>query len=236
MANKEVKVVNESLPAFLTPGQARGSEHVTQADLVIPRLELIQALSPCRKKSDPSYIEGAEEGMLYNSVTRELYGSEAKVVPVSYRKEWLVWKDRQKGGGFRGAFPSSDAAQAAIRLMEDGADCEVLDTAQHFCLLVQEDGSAEEIVVSMSRTKLKASRKWNSLIRITELDSFAKWYKIVAVTANNAQNQEYHTFDVANGGFVSEELYRRAEKLWAQVEAGEAKVSTDFEAEAQAEY
>ena len=233
---KEIQATTEALPAFLNKGQARGSEHVTQADLVIPRLELIQALSPCRKKSDPSYIEGAEEGMLYNSVTRELYGADAQVIPVSYRKEWLVWKDRNKGGGFRGAFPSMDAAQAAIRLMEDGADCEVLDTAQHFCLLVHKDGFAEEIVVSMSRTKLKASRKWNSLIRITELDSFAKWYKISAITATNAQNQEYHTFDVANGGFVSEELYRRAEKLWAQVESGEAKVSTEFESEAEAEY
>jgi hypothetical protein len=191
-------------------------------------LELVQSLSPCRKKNDPSHIEGAEEGMLYNNVTRELYGPFVKLVPVSYRKEFLIWKDRQKGGGFRGAFPSMEAALQAKRELEDGNDCEILDTAQHFCLLIGFE-KVEEIVVSMQRSKLKTSRKWNSLIRIAAVDSFAKSYYLTAVQQTNAMNQDYWGYDVSNDGFVTEDVYRRAEALWSQINEGQVRVNSDHD-------
>ena len=225
---KEVAKTKENLPAFLQQGSMRGTENVTQSDLIVPRLELVQSLSPCRKKTDPSYIEGAYEGMLYNNVTRELYGPTVKIVPVSYRKEYLIWKDRTKGGGFRGSFPSMEVALDAKRELEDGTDCEVIDTAQHFCLLIGPN-KIEEIVVSMQRSKLKTSRKWNSLIRIAGVDSFARSYNLFAVTQTNANNQDYWGFDVSNDAFVSEDVYRRAEILWAQINDGQVKVNTDHE-------
>ena len=225
---KEVVKTQEQMPAYLNAGTVRGTENVTQSDLIIPRLELVQSLSPCRKKSDPAYIEGADEGMLYNNVTRELYGPSVKLVPVSYRKEYLIWKDRQKGGGFRGSFPTMEAAIQAKRDLEDGIDCEIMDTAQHFCLLLN-NGSVEEIVVSMQRSKLKTSRKWNSLIRIAGVDSFAKSYNLFAVTQTNAMNQDYWGYDVSNDAFVAEDVYRKAETLWSQINDGQVKVNTDHD-------
>lgn len=228
--NNEVAV--DTVPAWAkTSAAPRGSEHVTKDDLVVPRLELIQALSPARKRNDPAYIEGAEEGMLYNNVTRELYGTDAVIVPVAYRKEFLIWKDRNSGGGFRGAYQSMDEANTVVASLEDGSECEVVDTAQHFCLLMHDDGRVEEIVLSMSRTKMKCSRKLNSLIRLTEMDAFAKQYKVSAVSATNAKNQEYYTIDVAAGGFVEEHIFRRAEAMWKTIEAGNMKVSTEYEAD-----
>ena len=44
-------------------------------DITIPRVDVLQALSPQRKKTNAEYIEGAEEGMLFNTVTKQLYGS-----------------------------------------------------------------------------------------------------------------------------------------------------------------
>ena len=87
MAKKEVAVIDSTelavsndLPDWLQgKGAARGSENVTTDDMLIPRIELVQALSPARKKSDAAYIEGAEEGMLYNNVTRELYGESVRM-------------------------------------------------------------------------------------------------------------------------------------------------------------
>ena len=87
----------QAVPEFLKTGTARGNEQVGASDLIIPRIELVQSLSPCRKKTDPAYIEGAEEGDLYNNVTRELYGKEITVIPLYFAKEFLLWKDRSKG-------------------------------------------------------------------------------------------------------------------------------------------
>lgn len=214
--------VQDQMPDFLREkqGSARGQENVQAEDLVIPRLEVVQDLSPCRKRNDPNYIEGAQEGMLYNNVTRELYGENVLVVPVGFVKEWLIWKDREKGGGFRGAFPTQADAEAARDQLEDADDCEVIDTNQQFCLLIKPDGTAEEIVVSMAKSKAKVSRKWNSLIRLANGDSFSRVYRLSAVEDTNNKNQKFYNFGVAQAGFPAEAVYRRAEKMYEAIVKG----------------
>lgn len=224
-------VASEARPAWLADKDTkRGSENVKAEDLVIPRLELVQDLSPCRKKADPAYIDGAEEGMLYNNVTRQLYGTSVLVVPVYFRKEWLIWKDRKQGGGFRGAFPTKEAAEDHMSTLEDAEHCEAIDTAQHFCLLIQpEKGRIEEIVISMSRSKMKVSRKWNSLIRMDGGDSFARVYRITAGPEKNSKNQDYYNINIAMAGYPTEAIYARAEALYEQIAAGKVGINRDFE-------
>lgn len=216
-------------PAHLKAGQGRGSENVTHQDLVIPRLELVQSLSPARDKRHADYIEGAEEGILYNSVTRELYGEDVTVIPCYFLKEWIVWKDRKKGGGFRGAFPSKAEAEAAIKGLKDkdgkpenAEDFTALDTAQMFCLLVTPKGPAQQIVVSMSKSKMKVARKWNSLINLSGDDSFAKAYRIESVQDENAANESFWNIKVTPLGYVAEALYTQGEKLYELIKAGGA--------------
>ena len=212
-APKATALVGDEMPDFLRgKGGARGQENVGIEDLVIPRLEVVQDLSPCRKRNDPSYIEGAQEGMLYNNVTRQLYGEAVLVVPVGFVKEWLIWRDRDSGGGFRGAFATAADARQAIMAMDDGDDCEIVDTNQQFCLLINDDG-CEEIVVSMAKSKAKVSRKWNALIRMSESDSFSRVYRLSAVPDTNAKNQSYYNLSVSLAGFPSLEVYQRAEKM-----------------------
>jgi hypothetical protein len=226
------ELVTNEIPDFLKQGN-RGAENVGTDDMIIPRIELIQALSPVRKKSDPAYIDGAEEGMLYNNVTRELYGTEVTVVPVYYTKQFLVWKDRKAGGGgsngFRGAFATKELADRAIADLAEEA-LEVSDTAQHF-VLVRNGDDWQEAVISMAKSKIKVSKRWNSLMRLTNTDSFSRAYKLSATTETNARNESYFNFNVAALGFVNKELYERAEKLYETIRAGGVKVSNDYDGE-----
>lgn len=221
------------LPA-VTGGVQRGQENVTKDDLVIPRLEIAQDLSPAQKKSDPAYIKGCEPGMFYNNVTRELYGTDVLVIPCGYVKEWLLWKDRKKGGGFAGAYPSETDAKAAMAELEDAEDYEAIDTGQQFCLILITDDAgnflrAEQIVVSMAKSKAKTSRKWNSLIRLSNGDSFSKVYRLTSFEDQNKQAQKYHNFNVGAAGYPPESLYRKAEEFYKQLGGGLIKASRDFE-------
>lgn len=226
-------VVTIERPAFIKEG-ARGAENVGVADLVIPRLEVVQSLSPCRQKNDPDYIEGAEEGQLYNNVTRELYGEEVTVIPCFFLKEWLIWKDRKKGGGFRGAFPTKEAADKGIAELRDGdgkpenpADFTALDTAQHFCLLLPPNGGKpQQIVISMAKSKMKVSRKWNSLIQLTGDDSFARCYKVISVDDKNSNNQDFKNLAVKALGYASESLYIAGEKMYQAIKGGGIRADT----------
>ena len=244
MAKKEVAVstaghmaVSESRPDFLGNGN-RGSEGVSVDDLTIPRIDIIQDLSPQRKKDKPEYIDGAEEGMIFNTVSGRLYGSAITIVPVLFRKEWVIWKDRKQGGGFRGAFRSEADAKVELTALEDGAHCEIQDTAQNFVLILTDD-DVEEAVISMSRSKMKAARKLNTLIRMGGGDRFSGVYEMAVVSDQNAQGQDYYNWGVKRLGYVSEEAYRRAEGMYEAVQSGERDVnrgSADAEREAETEY
>ncbi|TXG97705.1 MAG: hypothetical protein E6R08_06195 [Nevskiaceae bacterium] len=221
---------NSTLPAFLQAKQgqpARGSENVGADDMIIPRLELIQSLSPCLdKENDAAYIEGAEAGLFFNNVTRELYGDTVQVIPVFFQKEYIIWKDRKKGGGFVGAFTTMAAAEAAMAELEDAADHRINDTVNWFCYL-RHNGKLENIVVSMAVTKLKVSRQWSTLIRLTEQDSFARVYDIGSFTDQNKAGEKYKNLTVKVNGYPTEEEYLRAEQLYLMVSKGQVQVSRE---------
>lgn len=234
---KDVAIIgNDSqVPDYIKQGEARGSEGVTTEDLTIPRLELVQSLSPARDKKEAAYIKGAEEGMLYNNVSRELYGEGVLIVPIIFKKQWLIWKDRSVGGGFRGAF--DDMESAATRVEElvaegDQGPFDINDTAQNLCLLVKVDDkgqliSFEEIAISMSRSKMKVSRQWNSMIRMLGGDRFSRVYQMSAVQATNDKNEKYFNFHVVTAGFTPEVVYLAAEKLYNEIADGSKNFSVN---------
>ncbi|RKZ84568.1 MAG: hypothetical protein DRQ39_08190 [Gammaproteobacteria bacterium] len=236
VAKKEEQeiVLAETMPAFMDANSGRGNEDVTVDDLSIPRMDVIQSLSPQRKKNDPAYIEGAEEGMLFNSVTQALYGTEVAFIPVFFRKEYVVWKDRDAGGGFGGAFPSQAEAQ---KVADDlGNDThQVVDTAQHFGLIVHSASNFEEVVISMAKSKMKTSRQLNTLCKMSGGDRFSSVYNIKAVEVNGDKG-DYYSMTVKRMGYVSEEMYKVGEALYNAVSGGERNVNyVEAEAEEVAE-
>lgn len=233
MTNSVAKKENSELakPSFMK-GNGRGSENVGIDDLTIPRLDLLQALSPQRDKKKPEYIDGAEEGMLFNSVSKKLYGEEVVFIPVYFRKEYVIWKDRKKGGGFCGAYPSE---AAAIQGMDDQnlnpEDHDIVDTAQHFGLIVSDHTSAdpevEEIVISMAKSKMKVSRQLNTLVRMAGGDRFERGYEIAAFPDTNNNGEEFYNLQAKQLGYVSEEVYKRAEMVYDAVSSGTKDVNRD---------
>jgi hypothetical protein len=208
----EVSMFSNEAPDWAKSGN-RGSENVGTKDLMIPRLEIVQAQSPIK-----DVHEDARDGMLFNTVTQELLGDTVFVVPVFYRMEYLLWKDQDAGGGFFGAYDTEAAAQR--RLEEEVAngesrdELEIVDTPVHYCLRVKPDMTTEQIVISMSKSKAKVSRKWNSLIQIAGGDRFARAYKLTTFKDQNKQNKTFFNYVVQPAGFPSEAVYREGEKLY----------------------
>lgn len=218
---------HEDVPDYIKTGNARGAENVGTEDLIIPRLEIAQMLSPCIDKQHAGYIEGCQAGDFYNSVTRELYGPKVAVVPVFFKKEYLVWKDRKKGGGFRGAHATHDMAQARLDEQETPDDYAINETNQQFVLVLREDGTTEQAVVSMSRTKLKVSRNWNSLMRIAGGDTFSRYYYLISVDETNANNDRYKNMSILPGKWAPQVAYEEAESIYTGISKGTIKVKVD---------
>lgn len=233
MSNKDI-VKNENnvtlyendRPDFLGDS-VRGQEGVTANDIAIPRIILMQDLSPQIKKKNAEYVGGAEAGMLMNNVTEDLYDS-IFFIPVFFRKEWVIWKDRDSGGGFRGAYSSELEAAKAMAKLEDAALCTIKDTANHFGLLVKEKTTidvpvVEEVVVSMSGGTMGSSRKLNSMVRIAGGDRFSRVYRMGSTTVHGAKG-DYYSFKFEPLGYVSQILFKMGEVLYDAVKAGEKDI------------
>lgn len=232
MANKQTKPeatavvaqvggVQEAMPEWLQKGN-RGSEDVGASDMILPRVDVIQALSPQIKKNDPAFIEGAEQGQIFNTVTGEVYGDDVTFIPVLFRKEYVLWKLRKAGGGFIGAFRTEVEGHQAQCAQQDPDNFEVVESHQHFCLLLTDHGP-EEAVLSMTKSKLKASRALNTLVQIAGVDRFAKAYRADAVEVAGPKG-DYWSYKIHAAGFATKELYDRAAALYELIKAGAADV------------
>lgn len=229
-----IPIGDGEVPDYLRQGTGRGSENVGTEDLVIPRLEVIQGLSPAVKRGDPGYIEGAEMGMLNNSVSRELYGDSVLVIPVYYEMLWLVWRERKttegkpQEGGFFGAYKDQGEADDRRQLEENagGNNIVVIDTPTHLCKLVKPDGKLEDIMISMPRTKAKISRQWNSMIMMAGGDRFSRVYQIGSDLQKNAQG-DFYNFSIKPAGFVSEDAYKACLEFYDKIAQGSVRATMD---------
>jgi len=220
-----VQGVQEDRPDWLKKGSA-GSEDVGVKDMILPRIDVLQALSPQIKKSDPAYIQGAEQGILYNTVTGELYGSSVEFVPVMFRKEFILWKMRKAGGGFFGAFKTEAEANAAHCAVTDPSSYEVVESHQHFVILLTSTGH-RQAVFSMTKSKLKASRTLNTMVQMAGVDRFARAYRASAIEAKSEKG-EFWNIRILPIGYVSQELYKMGGDLYKLIKEGLADVDRDF--------
>jgi len=149
---------------------AQGLGQLGQRDLALPFLKILGQLSPEVNKRDGKYVQGAEPGMIFNSVTGELYDGEKgiEVIPAYYSLKFVEWKDRGEGSGApAGVHPgTSDILSKTTR----GSDFKdrlpngnyVEKTGNHFVII--KGDSPSTALIAMKSTNLKISRKWNSMI------------------------------------------------------------------------
>lgn len=90
----EVAVQEENTSMMATQEAPMGFEDEDSDDMIIPRIKVIQALSPERKEKI------ADEGDIINSLTKERLNGK-KFIPVFKFNNNIWWKDRNDGGGMQ---------------------------------------------------------------------------------------------------------------------------------------
>jgi len=217
----EIELYSTEVPAHLQDETGSlGNEEVSLEDTIIPRLDLVQALSPCRNKNKPEYIPGAEEGMMYNSVTRELYGDSVNLIFVTFKKEFLLWKVRTlegkaERGGFRGCFKTEKESWDYIHTL--GAETPCVEPSlvhQHYALLIDSKGNLSPICVSMSGSKIKPSRKINHALGLLGRNRFSHVFRLSSFEDGNAKGDSYFNYDTKHLGFASAEHYEIAKTMY----------------------
>ena len=92
MSNDIMKRENEDL--MIQSGTPMGFEDEESSDVIIPRVKVIQTLSPERKD------KVADEGDIINSLTKERLNGKV-FIPVFKFNNNVWWRDRSEGGGIK---------------------------------------------------------------------------------------------------------------------------------------
>jgi len=214
-------------------------------ELTIPRIQLVQALSPELKKTDPKFIEGISAGDIFNTVTRERYSGEDGVnVVVGYQStKYNEWIPRDQGGGFvqELSADSQDVKQAtregARETLPNGN--ELVKTDESYVLVQTESGWAPAII-SMVKTQLKVSRRWKTQILMQtvkmkgeskRLPLYGTIWKLKSVEETNKNNESYYNWIVEKIGIVEDPaLYNEVKTFRQSVSDGEVKTAPDQDA------
>jgi hypothetical protein len=148
-----------------------GFQGLNKDDLAIPFLTILQSGSPQVKRSEGEYIPGAAEGMLFNSVTREIYDPVADhifIVPCAYDRYFVEWRIRENGGGFKGQHSVDEGETLLTKAMRDDKNRDIIengnqlnDTRTFYVMIYNaEEGTASPALITMTSTQIKKSKQW----------------------------------------------------------------------------
>jgi hypothetical protein len=216
----------------------KGSQNISQEDLALPFLKVLGQLSPEVNKRNGKYVEGAEPGMILNTVTNDIYdGSKGiEVLPVYYKRQYVEWQDRgeSKGAPVSIHDATSDIMSKTTRdksykdRLPNGNYIE--NTANHFVVLLGKN--PQTALISMKATQLKVSRKWNSMMMGIKMQgknglftppTYSHIYNLKTVQMSNDKGT-WFGWDVAKIGPVTDKsIYDIAKNFAERVGKGEVQ-------------
>ena len=141
-----------------------GFQNVTASDLLIPRLTILQALSPQLSRSEPEYIKEAHSGDICDVAMSELY-SDILFLPVYYRKDYMEWAPRSEGRKFPVAIYHDDSIYKECRKDEKNlfwhGKNKIEETAQFFGFNVS--AQMRKCFIPLKGTQFKKAKRWLNL-------------------------------------------------------------------------
>ena len=227
-----------------------GFENVDSKSLALPFLKVLGQLSPQVTQGDSQFIPEARAGMIYNTVTDELYDG-AKgitVVPCYYKLEYIEWKDREKGAVAPVNVYSSDSdIMSKTTRGDDGKDRlengnYIEETASHYVLIVEPDKTSTALL-TMKSTQRKKSKKWNSMMMSLRQKRksgagffkpapFTQRYSLKTVLEKNNLGSWFGWEIEHLGGVDSEEVMKAAFDFYESCKKGAVRVNHNKEEQA----
>jgi|TARA_R100000008_G_scaffold83842_1_gene69838 hypothetical protein len=219
-----------------------GLENMDKGDLALPFLKLLQSGSDETKKKHAKYVDGAEAGMFYNTVTKKLYDGEKgiEVIPVFYKMTYPEWApfERREGrpiSNDRGPEILKETTQNNSNKDVLSNGNEIIKTANHFVIINGE--RPEKALMTMKSTQLKVSRGWNSLMedqfetdpktgKSIPAPMFSRVYRLKSVE-NAGSNFSWHGYNITMVKKVDNVgLYQMARDFYNSLKNAQQKTAT----------
>tara|TARA_R110000787_G_scaffold102349_1_gene208399 strand:- start:3585 stop:4376 length:792 start_codon:yes stop_codon:yes gene_type:complete len=235
----EVATMDENMDESMFAADAGvGVNDLGSEDLAIPFLKVLQKMS-----DELDDLDGAKAGDIYNTVTKDVVKGKdgVTVINCAYTLQYIEWEPRGTGTGApHRIYGAGDDIPQTERGDDNkdyvvGGDGRYLErTAQHYVLIVDEDGMTQQALLPMKSTQFKKSKQWNSAMRALKMkDSrgnlftpprFSHIWKLETVSEEN-KNGSWHGWQISKDQPVkSTNVYAEAKLFAESIQAGQVNV------------
>lgn len=157
------------IPAAYLEGREHGGfDENADKSSSIPFLAVLQAQS--KQILDPeAQVDGARPGLLFNTVSEEVYGDTITIMPVLEVLCYVEWvpRDDDGDGAPVARYEPEDPLILALRKEKDFGKLthpengnDIIQTTYLWALLLHEDGNHEPIVIPITSTKYAPYNRW----------------------------------------------------------------------------
>lgn len=236
-----VAVAGQSaLPDFLKGVEKVKLGNVDHSDLIVPRIKLLQAISP-----EVEEFEEAKAGGFWHTLGMENLGDTVTIVPILVRKRYALWAPR---GDERGILARSDDAihwdppNAEFEIKLKGVAKKIVWATKP---TVAESGLAEfgssnpedensqpaaaltyeilaflpdypdmsPVLILNTRSSVKKAKQLISSLEMRNVPHYAQQIKMSVVKENGTEGP-YNNYKYAGNGFVDEDTYKITKELY----------------------
>lgn len=182
-----------------------GFEEDDSDDLIIPRVKIIQTLSPERKEKI------ADEGDILNSLTKDKLNGNV-FVPVLKFNSNILWKDRTDGGGILCKANDAKMGQASDGTVLNCKICKKCEfdnskqgkealplCTKYINFLGFFEGDYAPIILSFAKTNQAEGKKLYSLAKVTMQNIWNHGYMLVSKEVTKGNNSWFNIDIKPNG-------------------------------------
>tara|TARA_R100000005_G_scaffold95645_1_gene78024 strand:+ start:1159 stop:1953 length:795 start_codon:yes stop_codon:yes gene_type:complete len=197
--------------------QGDGLSNVSTKDVMIPRIKLLQKMSP---ECDNASLPDAKAGQIFNSASQQVYDgpSGIRVVPCEFIRTYVEWAPEGTGNkapvnvhqATSNIMATTKKSPTDNRYYLDNGNY-VEETANHIVLILDDKNNVESRgILTMKSSQLKKSRQWNYMMMTATMENAGKTitppsYAIVyrlSTIVEESNGKKYFGWAVSKEGFV----------------------------------
>ena len=235
MGSAMIIAENGKMPKHLANATGKGMENISADMITLPRVKILQDMSPEVKKSSDRRIEGAEPGHILlttGEISEELFVLNLKVKTgyIAFNIDTKMPFRPMGGEHADGMYPTVEKLEADM--MQEGVNPDNihneyrLDPSIRTGYQVQESHTHQVLVLDpesgriktpalmdFTRTKVRESKTWNTLIASQGGDRYSGVWRVSSKVQSWNDNSWYN-YDISFHGWASESLYQEADKIF----------------------
>lgn len=233
VAKQEVTVKKETavaIPEWMREHQHLGTEKLGAADVEVPRVKLMQKLSPELEEHND-----LKAGDFFHTLAELNMGSSLRITPIFIDYKFILWRPQDSGGGIlaraddgihwnppNGEFlvklkGGQDVKwRTAPTVKESGLDAwgssnpadpnspPAATRMYNMVIGFPDEPDLPPAVVTLQRSSIRVARKFIGKMKITRAPSFGLIFQMRAVEDINAAGQKFYNYNFTAGGMVTD--------------------------------